>query len=480
MDITSLPSFVPASSSPSDAPVSAMGSFSRGAISMLPMGKQAYAGVAGVVENKPYTQERQELEQEEGMDKLLNPTARILGQATGIVAPAVATGGLSAPESIGEAVLQGAGVGAGFGAGNAVDTLASGGSGARAAGDVAIGAGLGAAGGAAGEALGNVLGSATGKVIPSRQELENMALAGRLGGSLRQIRALPGKDINQTMSMIGDRIRTSTIDGEPLLGTLDTAGQRLKKGVAFQKNVGDRISDIVERYGGANVPVSEITAPLEQAKQSFALSKPQDLAQMDDIINKVKNYADAENKTAFSFKKLQQLKSDLGDTAFKGEGDPVLQKAYHTIADLQNQKLEQFGSQLENKSQALLPSLKEDFDNAKADYHMISTIMPMMRFAASKEIGGKIPSLLPTMMGLSGHPGGAIAALSKNRLGEIGSGMAFNALKSLPENMDASVVSSVGGAQAAASQIPFQQKQKAVFDYIRQSNNPHYAASKGQ
>src|SRR5690242_5561559 len=44
--------------------VSELGSFGRGFTSMLPLGKQAYAGIAGLAENKPYTQERGELENE--------------------------------------------------------------------------------------------------------------------------------------------------------------------------------------------------------------------------------------------------------------------------------------------------------------------------------------------------------------------------------------------------------------------------------
>src|ERR1019366_7215769 len=131
----------------------ALGAAGCGAAGMLPMGEQAYSAIAGASENKPYLQERQELEKEIAADKANHGVARVAGQAAGVVAPALLTGGASAPEGLLGAAGQGAVVGAGFGAGNAIDTLASGGSGMKAAGDVALGAGMGAAGGAIGQKL---------------------------------------------------------------------------------------------------------------------------------------------------------------------------------------------------------------------------------------------------------------------------------------------------------------------------------------
>src|SRR5580658_10623345 len=109
----------------------ALGAAGRGAVSMLPLGNQAYSAIAGATQNEPYLKERQELAKETQSDVENHEPARLAGQVAGIAAPAILTGGASAPASLGEAATQGAVMGAGFGAGNAIDTLASGGSGAN-------------------------------------------------------------------------------------------------------------------------------------------------------------------------------------------------------------------------------------------------------------------------------------------------------------------------------------------------------------
>ena len=146
-----------------NAPTTALGAAGRGAVSMLPLGNQAYSAIAGAVENKPYLQERQELDKETKADVANHEPARLAGQAAGLVAPALLTGGASAPESLAEAAGQGALVGGGFGVGNAIDTLASGGSGEKAAGDVALGAGLGAVTGGVANKVGGALSDVLGK-----------------------------------------------------------------------------------------------------------------------------------------------------------------------------------------------------------------------------------------------------------------------------------------------------------------------------
>src|SRR5271169_1386322 len=88
-----------------------LGAAGRGAVSMLPLGNQAYSAIAGAAEKEPYLQERQELEKETKADIANHPIARVAGQAAGIAAPALVTGGSSAPESLLGAVGQGAGIG---------------------------------------------------------------------------------------------------------------------------------------------------------------------------------------------------------------------------------------------------------------------------------------------------------------------------------------------------------------------------------
>src|SRR5271169_6575952 len=78
----------------------ALGAAGRGAVGMLPLGNQAYSAIAGAAEGKPYVQERQELEKEIKSDVASHEPSRLAGQAAGLVAPALLTGGASAPESL--------------------------------------------------------------------------------------------------------------------------------------------------------------------------------------------------------------------------------------------------------------------------------------------------------------------------------------------------------------------------------------------
>ena len=91
---------------------SMLGAAGRGAAEMLPLGKQAYAGIESVVDKTSYTDERKELETDIEADKMNHPGSRLAGQAAGVIAPALLTGGTSTAAIVG----QGAAMGAGFGA----------------------------------------------------------------------------------------------------------------------------------------------------------------------------------------------------------------------------------------------------------------------------------------------------------------------------------------------------------------------------
>lgn len=451
-DITKFASFMPAGASPTNPPVSTLGSFGRGAVSMIPLGKQAYAGVASAAENEPYTQERQELDTEEGQDKEFNPTARILGQATGAVAPAIATAGASAPESIGEAALQGAGVGAGFGAGNAVDTLNNGGSGGKAAADVALGAGLGAAGGAAGQLAGNAISGIANKLGPSFDETRAEAIAGLFGGTTRQIRSLPGKNPTVTMNSIGDAIANRTVNGDPLIDVFDKLPDRLDKFVQFQKQAGQIIGSEIEKSGVEGIPVGQIANSLET---SMNFPSPMQMDEIGNLVDKVRLYGD--NNGEMTLSRLQQLKTNLGDEAFHGQGNPVLQKAYHVVSDIEDSYLDGVGSSIN----------KPAFDAAKADYQVASRVIPMMRMGVSREIGQKVPTFLPALAAVTGHPAGIVGALMKNRAAQIGSGAAFRGMNAVSNGLGnvAGRIPAMAGADVAASQ-----KKQVVYDYLKQSN----------
>lgn len=430
---------VPAVGGGPEEETTALGAAGRGAVGMLPLGKQAYSAVAGNVENKPYVQERQELEKEIQADIENHPLARLGGQAAGVAAPAILTGGASLP---GGALTEGAVMGAGFGAGNAIDTLASGGSGEKAAGDVALGTLAGGAGGALGHVAGNVLGKVAAPFTRSQDELMAEATAGVLGGTTRQIKALPGKNPVQTLNTMGQALSRYKVNGEPLIAVTDRLPTRLDKFIALQKQAGQTIGDTIK---ASNIQPMAAKPIIEQLGVALKFATPDDQTQMQAVINQVTKYAEKDG--TIPFERLQLLKGELGDEAFHGQGNPVLQSAYHVVSDAQDQELEKISTQIN----------KPAFDDAKVAYQMTSRAIPMLRMGVAKEIGGKTGLVVPGAALLSGHPLVAAGALAKNRLGQMGSGALFKAAQAMPENMGEVVGELPGKAMAQVAGASVQQ-----------------------
>lgn len=411
--------FIPAIGETPEEETSALGAAGRGAVGMLPLGKQAYSAIAGAVENKPYLQERQELEKEIEADIANHPGARLGGQAAGVVAPALLTGGASLP---GGAITEGALMGAGFGAGNAIDTLAGGGSGAKAAGDIALGTAAGGAGGALGNVAGKALSTVTKPFQHSQNELMAEATAGILGGTTRQIRALPGKNPVETLTKMGQDMGKYTVNGEPLVAVTDRLPVRLDKFIALQKQAGQTIGDTIK---ASNVEPMAAQPIMDELSSSLKFATPDDQVQMKAVMDQVQKYAEKDGTIPFD--RLQLLKGELGDRAFHGQGDPVLQSAYHVISDAQDRELEKISSQIN----------KPAFDTAKDAYQLTSRAIPMLRMAVSKEVGGKTNLVVPGAALISGHPLVAAGALAKTRLSQMGSGALFRGIQALPENAGA-------------------------------------------
>ncbi len=507
--------------------VSALGSFGRGATGMIPLGNQAYASIAGLAEHKPYEQERQELNQEIAADKETNPGSRLVGQAAGLAAPIIATGGLAAPETLGGAALQGAGFGGLYGAGNAIDTLSRGGSGAQAAGDVAMGAGFGAAGGAAGHGIGQLLGGLGRKAavtasklggeegaipvaaqvgeqaaeaapkaaeaatpiaseapaavqgkqgfFPSPEELRAEILAGNLGGSPRQLRAMPGKDIVQSLNHMGDIIKANSTSDNPLIGMTDRYSDRLRKFVALNQKSGKTIGNFIENAGAPPMPTADLAS---QIQNSAKFLNPSDQAQLQSVIGELDKYS-ALDKTpgAISFKRLQQLKGDLGDTAFHGQGNPVLQGAYHVISDAQENEIEKLGPAIN----------KPEFMRAKEAYQMTSRAIPMLRMATARSLAKGYSAFgAPLAALVTGHPVAALGTLLKEPLQRAAGAAAFGAPE-IGETLGA--VPSAVGAQAAkaapvakaVTDIPLNHPSMAPWRkfFIPDPNNPQKMADGG-
>lgn len=404
---------------------SMLGAAGRGAVGMLPLGEQAYAGIESLVDKTPYLEERKELERDIEADKLNHPGSRLAGQAAGVIAPALLTGGTSTAG----VVAQGAAMGAGFGAGEAIDTLASGGTGAEAAADVALGTVGGAAGGAAGKGLGNVISKIAKPFVNSQDEILAEATAGILGGTTRQIRSLPGKNPVETLAKLGRDMTRYKVNGEPLVGVTDQMPDRLNKFLALQKQSGETIGNTIRT---AKVPPMSARPIAEELNAALKFATPDDQAQMKAVLDQVAQYADPGTGT-IPFDRLHILKGELGDRAFEGQGNPVLQSAYHVISDVQDRELEKIASTIN----------KPAFDDAKAAYSLTSRAIPLLRMAVSKEIGGKTNLVIPGAALLAGHPLVAAGALMKNRLGQMGSGAVFKGVQALP-----------AGAGAAAEAIP--------------------------
>lgn len=435
LDFSSLGA-IPAVGGQEEESTSTLGAAGRGAVGMLPLGNQAYAGIESVVDNAPYLAKRQELEADIEADKANHPGARLAGQVAGVAAPALLTGGASLP---GGALAEGALYGAGFGAGNAIDTLAEGGSGTKAAGDVALGAITGGAGGAAGKALGNVITKVSKPFVNSQKEYYSEAVNKLLGGTARQVRALPGNDFVDTLYDMGQQMHRFRVDNEPLINITDQMSTRLKKFLALQEQSGKTIGDTIRTAG---VKPMSITPIQEEMNAALKFATPDDQAQMNAVLEQVKRYANPDG--TISFERVQQLKREIGNRAFEGEGNPALKSAYHTVSDIQDRELERVASTIN----------KPEFDSAKEAYKLTSRAIPMLEMAVSKELAGKTGVLIPAAALLAGHPVVAAGALMKNRLAQMGSGAVFKGIQAIPENAGATlgnIPGKVGGQVAGAA-----------------------------
>lgn len=437
LDFSSLGAVPAVGGGPDEDSTSMLGAAGRGAVEMLPLGKQAYAGIESVVDKTSYTDERKELETDIEADKMNHPGSRLAGQAAGVIAPALLTGGTSTAAMIG----QGAAMGAGFGAGNAIDTLAGGGSGAEAAADVALGTVGGAAGGAAGKGLGNIISKVAKPFVNSQDEVLAEATAGILGGTTRQIRSLPGKNPVETLAKMGNDMSRYKVNGEPLITISDQMPDRLNKFLALQKQSGELIGDTIKN---SNVQPISVKPIAEELQAALKFATPDDQAQMKAVLDQVQAYADP-GTGVIPFDRLHLLKGELGERAFEGQGSPVLKSAYHVISDVQDRELEKIGAAIN----------KPAFDDAKAAYSLTSRAIPLLRTAVAKEIGGKTNLVIPGAALLAGHPLVAVGALAKNRLGQMGSAAVFKGAQALPENAGAMMESLPGkmGGQIGGAQI---------------------------
>jgi hypothetical protein len=451
----------------------ALGAAGRGAVGMIPLGEQAYSAVSGMDDSKPYLKAREELEKEIEADKANHPVARLAGQAAGIAAPALLTGGASAPASMAEAAGEGAMVGAGFGAGNAIDTLASGGSGEKAAGDVALGTALGAGGGA----LGRKLAGMAGEAVPAVEKFAARKAAQGVGMGSDELGNMTEQELIDTGKMLMDK--NIVKQGASTQEMFNTAK-------ALHEGYGEHIGQIGNQ--ATELGLTTDTKPLldalgEKYKAASELANPDERKAaiwykrgMADILAMAnRNGAEriapditTEQPGSFlTFDQLQKLKKSYGNSAF--ENGMVKNPA---AADVYGQ-LSAGQKAIVNKA-ADNPNLPTDLKDAMTGYSKMYPVVSGLQDVLGRERAGNMPAKgfgmmgkmvgqLPgqgdpkinalTSLGLlgMGHPmwavGAATATLQNPR---AMSAMAQGAAKAIPEVAEKlpTIASQIAGGEA--------------------------------
>lgn len=433
----------------------ALGAAGRGAVSMLPLGNQAYSAIAGAAEKEPYLQERKELQKETQSDIENHEPARLVGQGAGLVAPALLTGGAAAPESMAGAVGQGAVMGAGFGVGNAIDTLASGGSGAKAAGNVALGAGLGGVGGALGQAAAGAAESA----VPGLESFAGRKAAQSVGlGSDELGNMSPPEiaDLGQTL------IQKGIV--KPGLSTQ----QMFDQAKALQDQYGDEIGKIGDK--SIELGLTTDTKPLLDAltdkyQAAAALNNPDEMRAelfykkgMEDIIASARqNGAErvapdirTDQPNSFvTFDQLQRLKKSYGNSAFMNGAvkNPAAADVYSQLSSGQKAIV---NKAIDN------PELPGQLREAMAGYSKMHPVVDGLQDVLGRERAGNLPSKGFGMVGkligqIPGEDNPAINTLTS--LGLLGQGHPMWALGAATASFQNPRVMS-GAAQTLANNLP--------------------------
>lgn len=403
---------------------SALGAIGRGAVGMVPLGNQAYSAVAGAAEGKPYNQERQELQKEIQADVENHEPARLLGQAAGVVAPAILTGGASAPATLGEAAGQGAAIGAGFGAGNAIDTLAGGGSGAKALGDVALGTGLGAAGGAVGQKLAGMAESA----VPGIETYAAKKAAQGVGMESDELGNMSQQELIDTGKMLMDKgiIKPGASTQEMFdqaknlrEGYGDAIGQISKQSTELGLTTDTKplLDTLSAKYDAA----SQLSNPDEARSALFYKRGMADILAMANRNGAERIAPDIltdQPNSFITFDQLQQLKKSYGNSAFMNGAvkNPAAADVYGQLSAGQKSIVTKA---IDN------PDLPIQLKDAMAGYSKLSPVVDGLQDVLGKERAGNMPvkgfGMIGKLVGqLPGQNKPAINALTS--LGLLGAG----------------------------------------------------------
>jgi hypothetical protein len=433
---------------------SALGAAGRGAVGMLPLGTQAYSALAGATENKSYPQERKEVEKEIESDIANHPMSRLAGQAAGIAAPALLTGGASAPASLGEATTQGALMGAGFGAGNAIDTLASGGSGAQAAGNVALGTALGAGGGAIGQKLAGALEG----TIPSIETYAAKKAAQGVGMGSDELGNMSKQELLDTGKMLMDKgIVKPGASTQEMFDTArtmqDQYGQQIGQIASQSRDLGlstdikPLLDSLDEKYKAASV----LQNPDEMRNALFYKKGMADILTMarQNLPDTLADVQGAPVPNDITFDQLQRLKKSYGNSAFMNGTvkNPAAADVYSALSAGQKA--------IVNTAQDN-PNLPAALKDAMSGYSQLHPVVDGLQDVLGRERAGNMPAKGFGMIGklvgsLPGQSSPPINALTS--LGLLGAGHPLWALGAATATLqNPRAMSSL--AQGTANAIP--------------------------
>lgn len=304
---------------------------------------------------------------------------------------------------------------------------------------------------------------------PSNSEIKAQMVTKMLGGTARQVRNLPGKNLVQSINRIGE-----VLDKNKLIDPLDRFPTRHQKVLQAHDVTGKLIGDMADKV---NSPATSANDLVQEIAGATKFPNPDQVAQLTGLQKQVAAYADANG--GLSFQRLRQLKKDIGDEAFTAKGDPILQKAYHVIGNKEDQMMDVVSNQ---------PGIdKSKFDSAKELYQVTSRALPMLRMATAKTLVNN-PSLTQL---LSGHPIQALTSAVAEPLHRTANAIGFKTINALGKNG-----TSASGISANVPVIPpnyapvFQkatqglqdpsdiQKAHTVTDFLLQSRDPNYVAQK--
>jgi hypothetical protein len=402
----------------------ALGATGRGAVGMLPLGNQAYSVIAGATENKPYFQERQELEKEIQSDIASHEPFRLVGQATGLAIPALLTGGASAPASLGEAALQGAGIGAGFGAGNAVDVLAGGGTGPQAAGQVALGAGFGAAGGAVGQKLAGAIE----ETVPSIEKFAAKKAAQGVGMGSEELGNLSQQELIDTGKMLMDKnIVRPGASTQEMFDTAKTIHEGYGNTIGQIGNQATELGlttdtkPLLDSLGAKYQAASELANPDERKAALFYKRGMADILAMasrNGAERVAPDIATEQPASFITFDQLQKLKQSYGKSAFENGAvvNPAAADVYGQLSAGQKAIVEKASGN---------PGLPAQLQDAMANYSKLYPVVDGLQDVLGRERAGNLPAKGFGMIGklvgqLPGQKSPPINALTS--LGLLGAG----------------------------------------------------------